>query len=134
MSDIDLNRYSEFVDSVMSNKSKNLEEFIAVLRSIDAAGINAPLLITAVAGLAGETGEFCDIAKKLFFQGKPVTDDVKIHLFKELGDIEFYWVTACKALGFNPGEVIAGNQTKLSARYPAGFSAVKSENKASTDL
>lgn len=134
MSDIDLNRYSDFVDSVMSNKSKNLEEFIAVLQNIENAGVNAALLNTAAIGLSGETGEFSDIVKKLFFQGKPITEDVKLHLFKELGDVIFYWTTACKALGFNPDEVIAGNQTKLSARYPTGFSAVKSENKLATDL
>lgn len=134
MSNIDLNIYSDFVDSVMSNKSKSLEEFIEVLRNLEQNGVNAPLLNTAAIGLSGEGGEFSDIVKKLFFQGKPITEDVKIHLFKELGDIIFYWTTACKALGFNPDEVIAGNQTKLSARYPNGFSAVKSENKAKNDL
>lgn len=134
MNNVDLNKYSDFVDSVMSNKSKNLEDFIGVLRSIEESGVNAALLSTAVAGLAGETGEFCDIAKKVFFQGKPLNQDVKTHLLKELGDIAFYWVTACKSLGVDPNEVIATNQAKLSARYPTGFSAVKSENKSKDDL
>lgn len=134
MSNIDLNSYSDFVDSVMSNKSKNLAELIVVLQNIEQNDVNASLLATAAIGLSGETGEFSDIVKKLFFQGKPLTEDVKIHLFKELGDVIFYWVTACKALGFNPDEVVAGNQSKLSARYPTGFSSVKSENKLSTDL
>jgi len=134
MSNIDLKSYGEFVNSVMSSKSKNLEEFVEVLRNMERSGVNASLLATAEVGLSGETGEFSDIVKKMFFQGKPLSDDVKTHLFKELGDIIFYWTTACSALGFDPDEVVAGNQAKLSARYPTGFSAFKSENKAPTDL
>lgn len=134
MSNIDLNRYSEFVDSVMSSKSKNLEEFIDVLKSIEEQGVNAPLLDTGATGLAGESGEFNDIVKKVLFQGKPLTDDVKTHLMKELGDVIFYWITACQALDLNPEEVVVANHAKLSARYPDGFSITKSENKAKDDL
>lgn len=134
MSNIDLNRYSEFVDSVMSSKSKNLDEFIEVLKSIEEQGVNAPLLDTGATGLAGESGEFNDIVKKILFQGKPITEDVKTHLMKELGDVIFYWITACQALDLNPEEVIAANHTKLSARYPEGFSIIRSENKAKDDL
>lgn len=134
MSNIDLNRYSEFVDSVMSSKSKNLEEFIEVLKSIEEQGVNAPLLDTGATGLAGESGEFNDIVKKLLFQGKPLTEDVKTHLMKELGDVIFYWITACQALDLNPEEVIVANHAKLTARYPEGFSITKSENKAKDDL
>lgn len=134
MSNIDLNRYSEFVDSVMSSKSKNLEEFIDVLKSIEEQGVNAPLLDTGATGLAGESGEFNDIVKKILFQGKPLTDDVKTHLMKELGDVIFYWITACQALDLNPEEVVVANHAKLSARYPDGFSITNSENKAKDDL
>lgn len=134
MSNIDLNRYSEFVDSVMSSKSKNLDEFIDVLKSIEEQGVNAPLLDTGATGLAGESGEFNDIVKKILFQGKPITEDVKTHLMKELGDVIFYWITACQALDLNPEEVVVANHAKLSARYPDGFSITKSENKAKDDL
>jgi len=134
MSDINLNKYSNFVDSVMSSKSKNLEEFIAVLRSIEEQGVNAPLLNTGAIGLAGESGEFNDIVKKVLFQGKPLDEKTKQHLMKELGDVFFYWITACRALNLDPDEVIGANHAKLGARYPDGFSSIRSENKAIDDL
>lgn len=134
MTNINLNTYSDFVDSVMSSKSKNIEEFIEVLREIERQGVNAPLLDTGATGLAGESGEFNDIVKKVLFQGKQLDDATKAHLMKELGDVIFYWVTACRALNIDPNEVVAANHAKLSARYPDGFSAYRSENKAKDDL
>ena len=35
---------------------------------------------------------------------------------RELGDIMWYWITACAALDLDPFEVISENQ-KLEARY-----------------
>lgn len=131
---MDLNNYSKFVDSVMSSKSKSLEEFILVLRNLEKNGVNPSLLATAEVGLSGETGEFSDIVKKIFFHGKELDEKTKNHLEKELGDVIFYWVTACTALGVDPNRIIEMNHDKLSARYPTGFSALKSENKSKDDL
>lgn len=128
-----LDTYKEFVNHVMSSKSKNLQEFIEVLTGLEKQGINPSLLNTAVVGLSGETGEFSDIVKKLFFQGKPFDDNIKQKLEKELGDIIFYWITGCESLGLRPIDVINLNIEKLSARYPSGFSIEKSENRQKTD-
>lgn len=131
---MNLNEYSDFVDSVTSSKSKTLEEFIKVLLSIETAGINPSLLATAEIGLSGETGEFSDIVKKVFFQGKELDEKTKTHLEKELGDVIFYWIIACRALNVDPNNIIKTNYEKLSARYPSGFSVANSENKSKDDL
>ena len=54
---------------------------------------------------------------------------------RELGDIMWYWMNACNALGLDPNDVIAENVRKLEARYPGGsFDAFYSENRKKGDL
>lgn len=138
---IDLNRYKEFVAAVTSNQSNDLSAFIESLHNLErqaaTAGIqlNVPLLLTAGIGLSSEGGEFNEIVKKMLFQGKPFTEDNRFHLKRELGDIAWYWVNACRALGYDPNEVIAENVKKLESRYPGGsFDAYYSENRQANDL
>jgi NTP pyrophosphatase (non-canonical NTP hydrolase) len=76
-----------------------------------------------------------EIVKKVVWQGKPWNDDVKFHLQRELGDVIWYWVNACRALNIDPNEVIAENVRKLENRYPGGsFDVHYSENRESGDL
>lgn len=144
MNEIDLKRYAEFVLAVCSEGSKDLATFIARLEELDAnyigegkhgPDINVPLLLTAGMGLASEGGEFNEIVKKIFFQGKPLNEENVFHLKRELGDIIWYWTNACNALGIDPSEVIAENVNKLEARYPGGsFDVYHSENRKQGDL
>ena len=54
---------------------------------------------------------------------------------RELGDIMWYWVNACTALGLDPNDVINENVKKLESRYPGGsFDVWHSENRKSGDL
>ena len=54
---------------------------------------------------------------------------------RELGDVIWYWINACRALGLDPNDVIAENVRKLEARYPGGhFDAFYSENRKQGDL
>jgi NTP pyrophosphatase (non-canonical NTP hydrolase) len=93
------------------------------------------LLLTAAIGLSSEGGEFSEIVKKMAFQGKPYNEDTRFHMKRELGDIIWYWINACRALGYDPNEVIAENVTKLEARYPGGtFDPFYSENRKEGDL
>jgi NTP pyrophosphatase (non-canonical NTP hydrolase) len=133
---IDLNRYSEFVRDVTSDNSNKLEALILQMRDLDGElGVNIALLLTAGVGLASETGEFNEIIKKMLFQGKPLTEENRFHMMRELGDIMWYWTNACRALGYDPNEVIAENVRKLEARYPGGaFDAHYSENRKEGDL
>jgi NTP pyrophosphatase (non-canonical NTP hydrolase) len=138
---MDLQYYKDFVERITSPQSNNLHDFIARCRELEeqtavegAPDLNVPLFLTAAMGIGSEGGEFQEIAKKIFFQGKPFTNDVVFHLKRELGDIMWYWVNACRALGLNPEEVIYENISKLEARYEGGFSANKSENRREGDL
>ena len=133
---IDLNKYAEFVLAVCSDQSKNSEEFVEHVRKLhNNSNVNVSLLLTAGIGLASEGGEFNEIVKKIFFQGKPLNEENIYHMKRELGDIMWYWMNACNALSIDPNEVIAENVRKLEARYPGGkFDAHYSENRKEGDL
>ena len=142
---IDLNRYQTFVKEVTSKPSNDLTTFMNRCDELDGnfddatqthgPDINVPLLLTACLGLAAESGEFCEIPKKMFFQGKPLNEENVFHMKRELGDIMWYWVNACRALNLDPNDVIAENVNKLESRYPGGtFDAYYSENRKDGDL
>jgi NTP pyrophosphatase (non-canonical NTP hydrolase) len=134
MTQIDLNRYKDFVKEVTSESSNDLETMIARLRELDKV-VNIALLMTGSTGVAAEGGEFAEIVKKCVFQGKPMNEDTIFHMQRELGDIAWYWVNACRAIGVDPNEVIAENVRKLEARYPGGeFDVHYSENRKEGDL
>ena len=137
MNNVDLNKYQKFVEAVTSNESNNydyLHRRIEELRDT-ALGINPSLLLTAGIGLASEGGEFNEIVKKMFFQGKPLNEENVFHMKRELGDIIWYWINACRALNLDPNEVIAENVKKLESRYPGGsFDVHYSENRKEGDL
>lgn len=133
---IDLNKYKDFVQAVTSDASNDTETLVARLRELkQQQNINPSLLMTASTGLASEGGEFSEIVKKMFFQGKPFTEENRFHMKRELGDIIWYWTNACRALNYDPNEIIAENVSKLESRYPGGhFDAFYSENRKEGDL
>lgn len=134
---VDLNQYSKFVSAVTSAPSNSIDHFDRRLKELAYGneGYNFPLLLTAGIGLGSETGEFQEIIKKIFFQGKEFTPENVFHMKRELGDIFWYWTNACRALNLDPNEVIAENVDKLVARYPGGsFDVYYSENRKEGDL
>lgn len=139
MSNIDLNKYKQFVEAVTSQPSNDLTTFMDRCDELDGNDggptVNVPLLLTACLGLAAESGEFIEIPKKIFFQGKPLTEENVFHMKRELGDVMWYWINACRALNLDPNEVIDENVRKLESRYPGGsFDAHYSENRKAGDL
>jgi hypothetical protein len=144
MSNIDLNKYKDFVEAVTSKPSNDLTTFMDRCDELDGnyigdglhgPDINVPLLLTACLGLAAESGEFIEVPKKMFFQGKPLTEENVFHMKRELGDIMWYWINACRALNLDPNDVIDENVRKLESRYPGGsFDAHYSENRKPGDL
>jgi len=139
INNIDLNRYKDFVAEVTSTPSNSLTAFMDRCDELDindqGPQINVPLLLTSALGLASETGEFCEIPKKMFFQGKPLTDENLFHMKRELGDVLWYWTNACRALNLDPNDVIAENVKKLESRYPGGmFNIYDSENRKAGDI
>ena len=127
--------YTDFVTKVTSNPSIELDALKTSFDEIEKkSGIKTPRLLTAALGLGSETGEFVEIVKKMFSQGKPPSDDNIFHMKRELGDIMWYWVTACAALELDPYEVISENQEKLAARYGEKFEVGRSEVRKKGDL
>lgn len=146
---IDLNKYQQFVEAVTSKESNDLTAFMNRLDRLDGnyeaygadgeymhgPSVNVPLLLTGAVGLNSESGEMIEIVKKILFQGKPLNEENVFHMKRELGDIMWYWINTCRALGLDPNEVIAENVRKLEARYPGGkFDVYQSENRKEGDL
>ena len=127
--------YTDFVTKVTSEPSIDLD---ALKKSFDDveknSDIKTPRLLTAALGLGSETGEFVEIVKKMYLQGKPPSEDNIFHMKRELGDIMWYWITACASLNLDPYEVISENQEKLAARYGKKFEVHRSEVRKEGDL
>ena len=129
------NTYTDFVTKVTSDPSLDLDSLKESFNEIEKeSAIKTPRLLTAALGLGSETGEFVEIVKKMFLQGKPPSDDNIFHMKRELGDLMWYWVTACAALNLDPYEVISENQEKLAARYGEKFEIKRSEVRKEGDL
>ena len=127
--------YTDFVTKVTSDPSIDLDSLKNSFDDIESSSpIKTPRLLTAALGLGSETGEFVEIVKKMFLQGKPANEDNIFHMKRELGDIMWYWVTACAALNLDPYEVISENQEKLAARYGEKFEVERSEVRKDGDL
>ena len=134
---IDLNKYKEFVKAVTSDESNSTSSMSENLVKIERENkdVKMALLMTGAIGISAEGGEFTEIIKKVVFQGKPMNEDTIFHCKRELGDIMWYWINSCRALGLDPNDVIAENVKKLEARYPGGsFDAFYSENRKEGDL
>lgn len=132
-----LDKYSTFVSKVTSDESNEFNSMMERLKNLQENNeeINISLLLTSSLGLSSESGEFTELCKKFLFQKKEMTSDNIYHAKRELGDIIWYWINACRALNFNPNDVIEENVKKLEKRYPGGsFSGFYSENRQKNDL
>lgn len=140
-----INDYAKFVDTTTSIASKDTATLTRRLDSLCGntwmkAGergeeMQVARLLTAVVGMMAESGEFAEVVKKKVFQADTsFTDDEIFHMKRELGDVLWYWVQGCIALGFTPEEVMQENINKLEKRYPNGFEVVRSEVRAEGDI
>ena len=136
MSKVDTKKYLGFVKGVTSEPSLDWPVLASRLSELEVtADCNVSQLMTAALGLSAEAGEFTDVVKKIFLQGKPYNEDNVFHMKRELGDICWYLAQACMALDTTFDEVIEMNVEKLKARYPgAEFDVHKSENRKEGDL
>ena len=85
------------------------------------------VLINGVMGLCGESGEVIDIVKKHLAQKHDLDRDA---LIKELGDVAWYLAETAYALDVSLEDVFQKNINKLRVRYPHGFDAERSINRA----
>ena len=133
---IDTGKYINFVRQTTSPASSDIAQLLARLSELEAENdTDVPRLLTAALGMSAEAGEFTEVVKKVFLQGKPYTLDNVFHLKRELGDICWYIAQACMALDTSFEEILQMNFEKLSARYPEGtFDVYRSENRVEGDL
>jgi NTP pyrophosphatase (non-canonical NTP hydrolase) len=140
-----INDYAKFVDTTTSKTSKNTMQLTSRLGNLTGTTWNkgdehgeemqVARLLTAVIGMMAESGEFAEVVKKKVFQADTrFSDDEIFHMKRELGDVLWYWVQGCIALGFTPEEVMLENINKLEKRYPNGFEVVRSEVREQGDI
>ena len=133
--DVNFKAYSEFVDAVTSDESKDFIAFSDRIVALDEKGANIERLLTGAVGLNSEGGEIMEIVKKLIFQGKPWDKETKYHLKRELGDVMWYLTQCLMALETPIEEIVEMNVDKLKKRYPGGeFDPFYSENRQEGDL
>ena len=141
-----INDYALFVDKCTSEASKDTSimcDRLDYLRGdysmkgseVLEQEVDMARLMTALIGMMAESGEFAEVVKKKIFQSdsKFKSDEI-FHMKRELGDVLWYWVQGCKALGFTPDEVMDENIRKLEKRYPNGFEVVRSEVREQGDI
>lgn len=94
----------------------DIKEYSAkALRTAKSLGSIPFDVMHGAAGMAGESGEVIDIAKKTFAYGKSL--DVA-HMLEEIGDCLWYVNYLIHTLDSSWDEVLAMNIAKLEARYP----------------
>ena len=84
------------------------------------------VLINAVMGLCGESGECIDIVKKWLAQGHDLDRE---KLARELRDVAWYLAEAATALEIPLEQILEANIDKLKRRFPEGFSVEASVNR-----
>ena len=141
-----INDYAKFVDSCTSTTSKDTNRLADRLRHLMGnfatqggelveCDFDIARLLTAVVGMMAESGEFAEVVKKKVFQADSnFTEEEIFHMKRELGDVLWYWVQGCIALGFTPDEVMDENIRKLEKRYPNGFEVIRSEVREKGDI
>lgn len=131
-----INDYGKFVNQTTSEESKFTGDFITRLVSLQQTHKHTQWsrLATSAIGMLAESGEFAEIMKKIFFQGKAFTEEERFHMKRELGDVLWYWIQGCIALGYEPEEVMRENIRKLEKRYPNGFEVARSETREKGDI
>ena len=96
------------------------------MRTLNPALSPKDVLINAVMGLCGESGECIDIVKKWLAQGHELDQE---KLAKELGDVAWYLAEAATALEIPLEQILEANIEKLKRRFPEGFSVEASVNR-----
>ncbi len=81
-------------------------------------------------GLAGESGEVVDKLKKVVRNNNGTfSDEAKIELQKELGDVLWYVSQLCEELGFSMDEVARINRAKLVDRKERNVIQSRGDNR-----
>ena len=121
-----------FVDDVTSEATRDCDIFldrIGELQEGELIWSQPQRLLTGAIGICSEGGELLDLVKKIIFQGKKPSEELRNKVKNELGDVMWYVQQVLITMEWDLEEVLAENTKKLSGRYPEGFSVNKSENR-----
>ncbi len=141
-----INDYALFVDQCTSDTSKDTTkmcdrldylrgDYSMIGSKVIEQEVDMARLMTALIGMMAESGEFAEVVKKKVFQAdSKFSNDEIFHMKRELGDVLWYWVQGCMALGITPDEVMDENIRKLESRYPNGFEVIRSEVREEGDI
>ena len=124
--------HREFVHSVTSETTVDIDLFIDRLLGFqdgDPDWSEPQRLLTGAIGICSEGGELLDLVKKILFQGKEPTPELREKIKLELGDVMWYVQQILIWSSWTLEEVLAENTKKLTGRFPEGFSVDKSENR-----
>lgn len=120
------NEYQDYAMRTNDGLSAKRLEFFERITTTEYAD-----MLNGALGLAGESGEVCDLIKKGIFHEKGINIG---HLTKEIGDVMWYVAMLCHSLHISLDEVMQTNVDKLKARYPEGFDAYRANHKAVEDI
>lgn len=114
--------------AMRTNDKKSTDRALKSLKnnSVDFGGV-----LNGCLGLSGETGEFCDMIKKVVFHEKEFDE---AHAKKELGDCLWYAAMISESFRWNLEEIMEMNVQKLKARYPEGFDTYLSSHRKEGDV
>ena len=131
MDSIEVQDHRKFVDSVTSEAPKDCDTFIERLDELqDTPRFHVPQrVLTGAIGICSEGGELLDIVKKILFQGKEPSTELRMKIKNELGDVMWYVQQILIAMEWDLHDILAENTKKLSGRYPDGFDIEKSEKR-----
>ena len=121
-----------FVDDVTSEATRDCDVFldrIGELQEGELIWSQPQRLLTGAIGICSEGGELLDLVKKIIFQGKKPSEELRNKVKNELGDVMWYVQQVLITMEWDLEEVLAENTKKLSGRYPEGFDVDKSENR-----
>lgn len=77
--------------------------------------------------LTDASSNVSEMIKKIKFQDQNIPLE---KIIRELGDVAYYFVDCCVAIGVRPSDVLSVNLCKLENRYPNGkFEAKASQNR-----
>lgn len=93
---------------------------VAAARTVNAALSADQRLLDAAAGLAEEAGEVLGLVRKHVMQQGPLD---RAAVVEELGDALWCLAIVARELGVPLSDVASGNEAKLRARHPGGFTA-----------
>ena len=115
MDSIEVLNHRKFVDSVTSEATKECDTFIERLDELqENPKWNEPQrLLTGAIGICSEGGELLDIVKKLLFQGKQPTAELRVKLKNELGDVMWYAQQIMISMGWTLEEVLGRGNFRL---------------------